>query len=244
MSARVSKISKPVEHIQHSEILRVALKYSKYSESDIDDELVNCIVRDLVKTCQITPLVPTVATRGLLTSVYLYGYDVLLEDSNSTAIAISAQGEVAGSETVDAINMTAVSDQVLVSGGSAVEQEEFGNLTQLEFNITDDEYFTFDSSQSGDIWITSFDSAPEPLVLAPPPPSSSAISPGILVGVAAGVAVMAGLIGWIATRRTRKSALSRAVLSQSDEFMVSHDSPLIDGNIDYSINPIHNNVEP
>ena len=250
MSTRVSKINKPLEHVQHFETIKVALKYSKYSESDINDELVNCMVRALVRSCGVT-FVPQ-PTRSLLTSVYLYDYSVLLEDYNSTTIAISAQGEVADAETVDAINMTVISDQIMVSGGSVAEQDEFADLAKLEVNMTDDDYFTFDSSKSNDVWVDSY-MPPDienmytgPLVL-PPPPSVShqdPISGGVFMGIAAGVAVMAGLIGLIATRRNRNSARRTAAFSSNPEFMVSQQSPLINGSIDYSINPIHNNVGP
>ena len=157
MSEDVTKLQGTIQNVVHEEKLKVSLRYKKYSDRSLPEEFVNCNMRPLVSDCNVTS---AGSSRRLAADLILYGYDVAMEGSNATEMAIAAVSEVVAAESVDRVNLTAISDQVLTSAADEKEQEMFDALSSQNLNISVDDYFIVDYQASGDVYLLSGTSDP------------------------------------------------------------------------------------
>ena len=143
MASSVSKLKSENNKVIHNELFGVILKYSKSTDRSYLEEMTTCISRPLVVKCNITESLPDI--RKLMTTI-IFDYDVSLESHNSTEIAHAAKAEVVDATVVDAVNITVTSDQVLLASATSEEKNVFDELSSQNFNVSDDEVFTFDNN--------------------------------------------------------------------------------------------------
>ena len=155
----------------------------------------------------------------------LYDYDVYMESPNATEMAQAASAEVEGADTIDTVNMTVTSDQVLLNGASPQDKIYFDTLSVESLNISNDDIFTFDNS------VMSV-ALPPP---AAPPPAPMDLTHLYVVGGVVGVLALGGLI-MAAFHKYGKSR--RSTIPEATQFLVDDDNE----NMSYSINPIHNSI--
>jgi len=165
MVTKVSKLDGSLAHVVHEEILKIAIKYNKYSAKSLTHEQNACDGRPFVTDCLVSHTTPT---RHLLGS--MYDYDVTLESHNATHIANAANAETADAETVSEVDLTVASDQILMMGADSGEQDIFESLVNETITLMDDDIFIVDTEASVDI---SVPIAPVLLGAPIPPPMAS-----------------------------------------------------------------------
>jgi len=242
LSERVTKLTGTSDNIIHTETMKVALKYMKYSTNTALEESIACRRRPLVTECYVEKSMN--ASRKLATTLIMYDYDVLMESINATDIAHAAAGEVNDVEMVHGLNLTVTSDQVLLASADESEKVEFDGLSDHAFNITDDEIFAFDSAASHDVYLVDEPIYSYPgdstgmMALAPPPyapaPGADTLSPYWFAGIGGMLAMFAGVAGYM-YKRSRKPQLRRDILlpEVQQQFDTSQ-SPML-----FSQNPLH-----
>jgi hypothetical protein len=151
LAQKVTKIEpgKVIDNFIHTETLGINLKYMKRSNMTIPDQVTGCLARPLVTRCIVSEVV---MTRKLLQSLVLYDYDVYLNSTNATELAITVNEEVKNVSSVYDMNIIAVSDQALLLGADDTDIEMFERLGGMDYNVTNDNTFTYDTSLSGDIY--------------------------------------------------------------------------------------------
>ena len=170
----------------------------------------------------------------------MYDYDVSLNHTNATKVAMAASEEVKNASSVYGFDVVAVSDQALLLGADDTDIEMFDVLNNVEYNTTrDNSIFTYDETLSGDLYYT------EDLYTtsAPPPPSQStkpSIPLSTIAMISAGCAVVIGLIGMYTVYGSKKNVTQTPLLPpemQGETIMPQFDT--CPERLNFCDNPLH-----
>tara|TARA_R110002096_G_scaffold403012_1_gene600445 strand:- start:6938 stop:7840 length:903 start_codon:yes stop_codon:yes gene_type:complete len=230
MSDDVTKLSVPSENIIQSENIRVDLHYRKYSNLTLPVEYLACKTRPLVVECAVSEYVNT--SRGLLSTVVLYDYEVSMESPNATTISLAVGTEVEGAEVIDGLNLTVTSDQILLSGADSTEIDEFNDFSHNILNISDDDIFTYEIASHQNSYLNEEYSLGFGFTPPPPVAGNGPDSTYLIAGIGGAIALVAAIAGFVFTR-----GRSKPRVQGNTQFLNPNHS--VEDGMDYSINPIH-----
>ena len=250
LSVSVAKVNF-TDDIEHNEVIKVDVIYSKYSFRTIEDENGHCNERPYVTRC-IVKLPPTMGRKMLTEMSYnLYNYNVSIEGTNSSIVADTVITATNTATIIGSMNMSVVSDQVLFEGADEAEIDEFNSLSFNEEDFIDDGIFALNSNTMGGEIVTDEYMQTPPIIylesptLAPPPEDDNSTpdrKPYYIAGSFMLVFV-AGMTVYIVTRKSGewKAPSDKETLFQNTNPLMSHEQSSKQPTV-FSTNPLHDDV--